>query len=126
MSKNYYITTKDPGFLFDNMKDAEINYDKKRFEIHIAQTVGSLTPLLQTHQEFSTWYELSHYLKENKEHIEIIDEYEIKMEINDFLDMLKDENKKNKSRMSVFPDMKQNDIYYRDDDGYEWCKREFC
>ena len=125
MSKNYYITTKDAAFMFDYMKDAEIDFENRRFEIHVAQTVGRLAPILQVHPEFSTWDELTGYLIGNEEHITIFDEYETKVSVAEFLGTIKCDKANNPSRRSVFKEMVYDERYYMDDRGYEWCKVEF-
>lgn len=125
MSKNYYITTKDAAFMFDYMKDAEIDFENRRFGIHVAQTVGRLAPILQVHPEFSTWDELTGYLIGNEEHITIFDEYEAKVSVAEFLDTIKCDKANNPSRRSVFKEMVYDERYYMDDRGYEWCKVEF-
>lgn len=126
MSVNYYATSKKSDFVFDKMPNAEINYENRRFEIHLAQTVGWLSPLLQSNEVFSSWKEMEAYLIENEKEIIIVDEYEGVYTVIDFFKMIKLENKSKKSRFLVYPEMQSDDNYYKDSDGYEWCKPDFC
>lgn len=125
MSTNYYATTKNAEFMFDKMPGAIIDYENKRFEIHLAQFVHYATPLLQTNAMFSTWKELAAYLKNNEDHVRIFSEFETEYSVCEFIKMMEERNKEGRSRMQTFPRMKHNSSYYTDEDGYEWCKVDF-
>jgi len=111
--------------MFEKMPGAAMDYDRKRFGIHLAQVVHVLTPLLQTNEMFSTWKELTSYLKNNEDNIQIVSEYEIEYTADEFIQMIEEGYKEGKRRMIEYPEMRNHPSYYEDADGYEWCELDF-
>lgn len=115
MSCNYYIHTRDIDMVFDLGERVIPLYNERVFECHLCQTYGNEKPLFESHS-YKTFKELKSILLNKKYTFEIVDEYNVVIDVKEFIKFMERDTKKGNVRWG-FP---------VDEDGYQFYDKDFC
>lgn len=91
-------------------------------EIHIGKRSGGWYPSFEKTEYYSSVKEIKKFYEDNRNHLEIVDEYDNRYSMEELQEELFDWNKDNNEARSHL------DLgcgYYLDDEGYEFTRNEF-
>lgn len=135
MGTNYYFKVKNASEIvkqisaisslisndtLDRIK-AELSY------IHIGKSSGGWKPLFQTTNYYKNIEELKMFYANNKDNLQIIDEYETEITYDELSQYLIEWQPTGKSHVheANIKGWNKDERYYKDEYGYEWLKSDF-
>lgn len=136
MSTNYYFEARDADQIINQVKainpfitDKTLSIMRNELtEIHIGKRSCGWKPTFQVLEQFSNMKELEKFYNNNKDKLIIKSEYGNIMTWDELTKELFEWDKGDRSsvRDAIVEGYMGDNYYYVDEQGYEWCKHEFC